>query len=322
MGFDHEQATQNNTQHLRPFIITENSPLVARECAIVPCTQYQRFKLRSEDDSAVLIPEMHIIKEWDTYGIYNNPETDHLSVLINFTAADVNSSIPFPQDITSWGPIVGEEWYQSIRDWLRWYLTAVTFSTSSIISGESMFETVMGPTDITRHFSSNEPLMAMFNNSQTKSWRDHYCKVGNKTRPDVECAMHKVAAGITNAMRAQSWQDLPRNRMVAQGIAYKPRQIVYAQWQYISAPIAVWVLGVILFVGVVIKTRRANIKAWRTSPLATLLLRLDQDSREHLKDWQHLGDAELRDLAEQVRLRLRVDEGGPPRFVKKEERSQ
>ncbi|KAK2043795.1 hypothetical protein LZ31DRAFT_631800 [Colletotrichum somersetense] len=75
------------------------------------------------------------------------------------------------------------------------------------------------------------------------------------------------------------------------------------------------ILGLVLFVGVVIKTRRAQIKAWRTSPLATLLLRLDPDSREHLKDWQNMGDAELKDVAKELRQRLQMDESGP-RFVR------
>ena len=321
MGFDPDQATQNDTQLLNPFIITENSPVIARECAIVPCMQYQNFDLRSKKDSAVLIPDMFIIQEWDNYSTVNNSETGRPTVSINFTAADVNLTIPIEQT-TFWAPDVGGDWYQSIRDWLRHYLTAVTHSASPTAPYESTFVTMLSPTDDDSYFFSTDPLTAIFQNSHTKSWRKSYCTVENNTRPDVECAMHKLAAGITNAMRAQTWEDLPGHRITARGIAYAPEQIIYAQWQYISAPIAVWILGVILFVGVVIKTRRANIKAWRTSPLATLLLRLDQDSREYLKDWQHLDDAELRDLAEQVRLRLKVDEGGPPRFVKKEEGPQ
>ena len=83
-------------------------------------------------------------------------------------------------------------------------------------------------------------------------------------RPDVECAMHNLAAGLTNGLRTDMWEVLPESRRVAAGQSFAPVQICHAQWQYISAPLAVWVLGLILFIGVVWKTRRANIKAWRS----------------------------------------------------------
>jgi hypothetical protein len=130
---------------------------------------------------------------------------------------------------------------------------------------------------------------------------------------NVACAMTNLAVGITNAIRVASWESDTTFKPFA-GTTFAPVNICNAQWQYISAPVAVWVLGLALLVGTILKTRRAQIKTWRTSPLAMLLLKLDPEGLGQLRDWQHMGDEELKELAATLKLRLYMDNEGP-RFV-------
>ncbi|KAK1585251.1 uncharacterized protein LY79DRAFT_591627 [Colletotrichum navitas] len=272
----------------KPFMITKDSPLSAHECAIIPCVQQQNLKINPQEaetsgnslrsDNGV-IPSLNITQQWDNY--YKDPSGGY--VYITFDDPGVNKNIPAQQK-DSYGstPYMEPAAYDALKKYLAEELTRTIYS-----------HTVNG------------------------TWTSPYCD-GNGTtakQTGVVCGMNKAAAGLTNAFRLQTWQmiDSP-NRL--NGTTRAPQQICKAQWQYVSAPIAVWALGLVLFIGVVIKTRRANIKAWRTSPLATLLLRLDPDSREHLKDWQIMGDAELKDAAKELRLQLQMDESGP-RFVRR-----
>ncbi|KAH6689082.1 hypothetical protein F5X68DRAFT_275074 [Plectosphaerella plurivora] len=314
LGLDPNQPASsfaNNTRQLSRYRITEDSPLIARECAIIPCVQNQSFFLTSKPDSSILEPEIDVLREWTNF------KWDPLAgqALVDFPGGNITyDDQTAAQRLLSHYPYFGGDWYRDIRDWLGLHLTAFTFGNSPEQTDWAMTVT---RSRLPEGQDYDSTLASIMNNTHTGRWRNSYCLLAdNSTRPDVECGMHKLAAGITNAMRTAAW-EVPRNaRKIAEGQSYSPQQICHAQWQYISAPVVVWILALVLFIGVVVKTRRAKIKAWRTSPLATLLLRLDPDSREHLKDWQRMGDAELRETAEQLKLRLKVDGDEPPRFVK------
>ncbi|GKT41434.1 uncharacterized protein ColSpa_01615 [Colletotrichum spaethianum] len=299
-------SSASNTS--KPFIITEDSPLSAHECVIVPCMQRQSLIITrpvdNSNNNAALpttddtVPLIDIVEQWDNFTLSDG----HVSITFDDPGRNKNISKQQADKYTS--PLITGTTYTGLRNYLGGLLTGYVWST---------------PTDTGFNYHSSEP---GFRNIQlhtfNKNWSPLYCD-GDKTatsQDGVPCGINKVAAGLTNAFRLSSWQiSDDDSRPVFNGTTNGPKQICTAQWQYVSAPVAVWILGLALFIGVVIKTRRANIKAWRTSPLATLLLRLDPDSREHLKDWQHMGDAELRTMAQELRLRLQVDEKGP-RFVR------
>ncbi|KAK2017190.1 hypothetical protein LZ32DRAFT_600802, partial [Colletotrichum eremochloae] len=292
----------------KPFMITEDSLLSAHECAIIPCVQRQNLttKLQIDNDSDNLvpsdngvIPSIDIIEQWDKYTINSTTGSDGY-VYIPFDDPGVNKNINSQQVNTYTDPYMEMPAYNAIKKYLAGllndYVSSNPTSTDYYPKGAASsiyFHTVNG------------------------TWTPPYCG-GNGTtakQDGVVCGMNKIAAGLTNAFRLETWQIIDSPNRI-NGTTNAAKQICKAQWQYVSAPIAVWILGLVLFIGVVIKTRRAHIKAWRTSPLATLLLRLDPDSREHLKDWQNMGDAELKEMAQELRLQLQIDESGP-RFVRR-----
>ncbi|KAH0419671.1 hypothetical protein CcaCcLH18_14329 [Colletotrichum camelliae] len=246
---------------LKAFVITKDTPLVAHECAIIPCIQRQHLalgrpidKMKSSGLPATddIVPVIEITEQWDNYTVSESGD-----VSIYFENPDQNKNISEQQKNMYTTPFITGTTYTGMRDYFKDFLTGYVYS------------------------STNTDLFA-----------------------------------TSSTVRLSSWQiEENGSRPLLNGTTKEPKQICAAQWQYVSAPVAVWILGLALFVGVVVKTRRANIKAWRTSPLATLLLRLDPDSREHLKDWQNMGDAELKAMAQDLRLRLQIDENGP-RFVR------
>lgn len=228
MGFDPDQLLQDNEHLLTPYVITESSPLVARECAIVPCVQNQTFFLTSKPESAVLFPEMKILQEWDTYTIGSDLGTGSISATVDFPLPDAEFAVDGQRTVTN-VPTFGGHWYQDIRDWLREYLTGVTYTQFDTIKAFWEFDTEVHEDSVPTQY--HPPLTAILENSHMNRWGEAYClRDDNNTRPDVECAMHKLAAGITNAIRTHAWQVLPADRKAAIGKSFEPVQICHAQW--------------------------------------------------------------------------------------------
>ncbi|KAK2034024.1 hypothetical protein LX32DRAFT_700682 [Colletotrichum zoysiae] len=291
----------------KAFIITEDVPLFAHECAIIPCVQRQNLTIHPQEDAGRdnsvrsndgVIPSLNITEQWDKYSTAESGGW----VSIAFDNPTVNKNIKDQQRETFEGPYIDMAAYNALKKYLGELLNGYVYSDPTEANPQA-------------YSASSGPAFNIYSHTINGNWTTAYCG-GNGTTAKADgvvCGTNKVAAGLTNAFRLKTWQEQPQARL--NGTTKEARQVCKAQWQYVSAPIAVWILGLVLFVGVVIKTRRAHIKAWRTSPLATLLLRLDPDSREHLKDWQNMGDAELKDVAKDLRLRLQMDESGP-RFVR------
>lgn len=325
MGFDPKQYNASKLPVLEPFSISKDSILSARECALIPCVQKQRFSLSrnssiSKSQRGTIeesVPALNILDDhwdsWDGRALQGSPETWG-DVFIDF---DMAKEIPDPSESVQYGLFtIGSLAYRALRDHLGGLFTGFVFTAPlDGVDPTVVFKSSAGLSSLSS--SAETALMSVFRNSQQGNWTGSFCNNTLATGNDFECAMRNVAAGVTNGMRIDGWERIGSDRQAIRGVTNDPVQVCHAQWQYIAAPVAVWVLGLLLFIGVVWKTRRAGIKAWRTSPLATLLLRLDPDSREYLRDWQNKGDAELRDLAAGLRLRLQVDDGGV-RFVKDE----
>ncbi|KAH7359275.1 hypothetical protein B0T11DRAFT_300197 [Plectosphaerella cucumerina] len=327
MGFDPSQMPNNDSwmEHLElgPYFVTEDSLIKARECVIVPCVQKQVFELFKEnttaddlarsmqDDPSLPYPWMGIDMEWlDASREIDNQGNPYIAV--NFTKNNTLPSQMSDNQKHHWvGAGIEESAHNRIKDYASKIFTGYVYSAQA---NGSLPEEHMSITESDDNFMAYDILY----NTHTGRWTGPYCDHSIPTSNDLECAVHNAAAGITNAMRTYTWNVRHVNRAVHVGTSLAPVQVCSAQWQYISAPVAVWVLGMALFIDVVWKTRRANIKAWRTSPLAMLLLRLDPDSREQLKGWQNMGEAELRQTADELRLRLQIDQEGPPRFVRNE----
>ncbi|KAH6675408.1 hypothetical protein F5X68DRAFT_140245 [Plectosphaerella plurivora] len=327
MGYDPKQnaADGSKPSTLAPFSIDESSVLTARECALVPCVQKQRFNLTRRADTSKgqsaniqeSVPSLSILDDhWDTWDPLSvtGPPENWGDVYVTF---DLEKEIPNVAESIKYGPFgFGRTAYWALRDYLSALLTGYVFTGP--LDGTDLTVIFKSGVDTLKSTSATDKaMMSIFLNSQHGNWTGTFCNNTLGTSNDLECAARNIAAGVTNGMRISTWETVEDERRAIDGVTKEPMQICHAQWQYVAAPVAVWLLGLALFIGVVWKTRRAGIKAWRTSPLATLLLRLDPDSREHLRDWQNKGDGELRDLAAGLRLRLHVDEAGP-RFVKEE----
>ena len=305
-GFDPQQyPLKQDSGGIKVYSITEDSILSAHECVIVPCVQQQQLILTdaSESDSEDGRPQprvsLSINQTWDTpvegdgssgngVTIDFNP-SDHMD-LETLGGGDVFPN--FGMDTPS---------YKAIQAHLKALL-------DGSVTSESFGNTFQVLTQDTA--TSFEELAFIFRNSLYANWTGTMC---DSKESNVACAMTNLAVGITNAIRVASWESSD-SWAPFKGTTLAPVNICSAQWQYISAPVAVWVLGLALLVGTILKTRRAQIKTWRTSPLAMLLLKLDSEGLDHLRDWQHMGDEELKELAETLRLRLYMDNDGP-RFV-------
>ncbi|KAF9873089.1 hypothetical protein CkaCkLH20_09599 [Colletotrichum karsti] len=304
IGYPHGDSVSNTS---KPFIITQDSPVSAHECAIIPCVQRQSLTLtRFTEGTEVnpnlpatddIIPLMDIIETFDNYTAREDGY-----VTVDFKDPSENKHISEQQKDKYSQPTILPSTYAGMRNYFDTILNGYVWSSP----------------DATAYSISSlgSAVPSIHEHTLNHTWSPFYCEGNETSQEGVPCGMNKIAAGLTNAFRLWAWQiEDEGSRSVLNGTTKQAEQICTAQWQYVSAPVAVWVLGLALFIGVVIKTRRANIMAWRTSPLATLLLRLDPDSREHLKDWQHMGDAELKAMAQELRLRLQIDESGP-RFVR------
>ncbi|KAL0941912.1 acid phosphatase protein [Colletotrichum truncatum] len=310
-GFPDKVSAFNASNEPDVYIITEDSILSAQECVIVPCIQRQNFNITrsvtSGTKNVVLrntgdaVSVMKIINQWENYMFPSKTELRRRFVSIDYDDRSDKESRNKEQDwIDSFEIFLPS--YEGMRGYLSDHFNGALVSS---LDSPEFFET-----------NNRSSVFSIFKLTMKNHSSTLYCGDEETTavkEDGVVCAMNRIAAALTNGFRHELWHigDLGQ----INGTTYEAQQICVAQWQYISAPIAVWALGLALFIGVVIKTRRANIKTWRTSQLATLLLRLDHDSHEHLKDWQHMRDAELLAVAQEVRLRLQVDENGP-RFVR------
>ena len=321
LAFDPQQYPKDGPRNsIRPYVVTEDSILSAHECAIVPCVQKQSFSLtkpvterdrktKLSPDAEPAFPWLYVSGEW--MEVDEGMSGGDAGTYINVDSAGAEEGIYRGEHffINPWSfEAVRSYLNTTLRGYVKW-LPDPQGQTSEL-RGESDWENTgaYGPAETTMEL--------IFNNSVQGTWTGWACNNSDWTSGDVACGMANLAQGITNGMRAAKWQEIKRvPPPIVEGLTYIPTEICHVQWQWLSVPIAVWILGLVLLVGTILKTRKARIRAWRTSPLAMLLLSLDADGISHLRDWQKMGDEQLKEVSASLKIRLRADDGGI-RFVK------
>lgn len=319
MAFDPKHdASKNVSSPIPVYSVTADSIFSARECALQACVQKQFYDIfkasefdneeKDKDAEYYLTIDDEI---WDTSTI-----EDDGTVYVDFDMSDMDLPESLKKAYANQEFFIANASFEAMKSYVKATINGYVSTKSgnstefSYIGGES----ATGDAKETKAASNS--IRRIFENTVKRTWTGFICDETKPRYNDMECAMTNLAAAITTGMKVAAWESVEDPRYLT-GTTLRPIQKCTAHWQYISAPIAVWLLSLALLIGTIWKTRRARIKAWRTSPLAILLLSLDSEDLAHLRDWQNYGDDGLRDLATKLRLRLKIDERGP-RFVRAE----
>jgi hypothetical protein len=317
--FDHKQypTFDGPLKRVETFHATAESIFTAQECVIVPCIQQHSFALgkespekgKQDDGSHPIVPFLSAI-EVDTNSSYSME----------------GKTLQFPgfkhEGFYEYAFFeLGNKTFESIKFYLSEIMQGyVTTITDSNWEGKQRWYGTRDGDSNPYTGDMSFALETIYNNSAKGEWFGAFCDWTTPTRGDAACGLNNIAVGLTNGLKTLSWQSIPDSVPPLQpafvnGTTYVPAEFCQAQWQYVSAPVAVWALGLMLLVGTVWKTRRASLKTWRTSPLAMLLLSMDGAGIEHLQDWRNMGDNELKEMAAGLRLKLHITDDGA-KFVK------
>lgn len=99
----------------------------------------------------------------------------------------------------------------------------------------------------------------------------------------------------------------PENMVLVQGTAFQGQSVVRIDWSWISMPIALLALTLLLLVLTVRSTRKHRLEAWRNDVLAMLLHGIDPDVRQGMGPLNKLENME--EVAEKTTLVLRLENG-------------
>lgn len=99
----------------------------------------------------------------------------------------------------------------------------------------------------------------------------------------------------------------PENTVVVQGTAFQGLSVVRVDWAWISMPIALLALALLLLVLTVCSTRKHRLEGWRNDALAVLLHGIDPDVRQRMGPLNKLKNME--EAAEETTLVLGLERG-------------
>lgn len=153
---------------------------------------------------------------------------------------------------------------------------------------------------------------------------NRYCGPGyaNSEQPydAVACAVNRAARAVSKTMRDVNWDhrvvadshfiNVVRAAGLVQGSGVSSYNHVQVVWYWISLPVALWLLSVVILLGTAWKSRRAGVSVWRTSPLAMVFMGMEGRLDEKVK---RSGKTEkgLSDTAGELQVRLRVHDDRP-----------
>jgi hypothetical protein len=89
--------------------------------------------------------------------------------------------------------------------------------------------------------------------------------------------VNNLADSITNAMRTQG-DTVPVSLEEYRGTAFSTEAFIHVRWIWIAFPCAMVMGGIVNLAGTIWQTDRANVLAWRSDPLAPLLMTLSRDT--------------------------------------------
>jgi hypothetical protein len=117
------------------------------------------------------------------------------------------------------------------------------------------------------------------------------------------CSITTAAMAMTASIRDNSYTQFDFSTYAATGSTYSPKVVIEVKWLWIIPTVAVWLLGVILFLGVIWKTRQTRVRTWRENPLAVIFLGIGDKELEEVKGYG-LSEDGLKKKAEQLHVRL------------------
>jgi hypothetical protein len=117
------------------------------------------------------------------------------------------------------------------------------------------------------------------------------------------CSITTAAMAMTASIRDNSYTQFDFSTYAATGSTYSPKVVIKVKWLWIIPTVAVWLLGVILFLGVIWKTRQTRVRTWRENPLAVIFLGIGDKELEEVKGYG-LSEDGLKKKAEQLHVRL------------------
>ncbi|PYH94643.1 hypothetical protein BO71DRAFT_398793 [Aspergillus ellipticus CBS 707.79] len=96
----------------------------------------------------------------------------------------------------------------------------------------------------------------------------------------LTCVMNNVAAAMTKTFRDSAYIADAATAAMASGDSMTSVTYITVHWQWIALPLFVWLLGAVLVIGTLWKTRRARVPAWKNDLMPLLYLYQDEDVRE------------------------------------------
>jgi len=272
------------------FVVNETTPVVASECALTACVRSYNAVVggNSANNSGSLFAET-IAKTWLDYVVDDNQDTiiPLLADPEHGIYADTNFTIPY-------ATLQGLSLY--VEQMLNGYV---------LTQGEGDYEYETDGAEITTGSigttTTGDMMQAIYNGN--------YADCATPENGNI-CAMQNLALAMTRAIRNEAWSNHSTAAAMAPGEVLVPKTFVRVTWYWITLPIFIWVLAVVMFLGTVIKTHRAGLWAWGPSPLALIFLGFDQEAQESMQDSGHgLSEKGLEKRADALKVRLRVDGG-------------
>ncbi|PYH92403.1 hypothetical protein BO71DRAFT_420837 [Aspergillus ellipticus CBS 707.79] len=210
----------------------------------------------------------------ETLAVWNN-------MTLQDPALDPNLPIGDYLDPTSWGPGLGV--HQSGNDSTFFVLgatvdVAITGFLGAIFSGQATRSTE----GLEFLPSSNFGYLDLYAQSDVLQ----ALGMGNITgcsdilADRLTCAMENVAVAITKTIRDSAYVADPATAAMASGQSTTSVTYITVHWLWVALPAAVWVLGAVLVIGTLWKTRRARVPAWKNDILPLLSLSQAENWRE------------------------------------------
>ena len=123
---------------------------------------------------------------------------------------------------------------------------------------------------------------------------------------DPAASINEPATAVAQSMTV-NMRTRPENMVLVQGTAFQGHSVVRIDWPWISMPITLLALTLLLLVLTICSTRKHRLEAWRNDALATVLHGIDPDMRLRMGPSNKLKNME--EIAEETILVLGLEHG-------------
>ena len=134
---------------------------------------------------------------------------------------------------------------------------------------------------------------------------DFTLAIWNATSTDPDASMKNVAHSMTNALRA--FDPISNDLYSYNGTGYQPG--VQVRWRRIILPAVLVMSSLLILIVTIVKTARSPVQAWKGSPLALLLIDVDQDMRKRVEGRMDTSDG-LKDSVSKTRVMMKSGHDG------------